>query len=168
VFLRLEPEGGDRVAARIVRRSRTDGRQFGGGGGGGGLDARRRVGRGHDGRCEVARISGLRMREEAGQRADEWRSEPRVHGQGETRPCGAAQGPHCVVVVESQPRGLHLLLSSPFCPPVLEPHLHTQGKVTLQLSTVNDSAVTVRPLVDKFCNKYVASRWPLAVISIKT
>lgn len=67
MFLGFEPEGGDGVAARVMRWRRIYGRQLWGGGG---LDARRCVACGHDGRCEVARVAGLWVRKEAGQRAD--------------------------------------------------------------------------------------------------
>jgi hypothetical protein len=137
VFLCLEPESSDGVTTRVMWRRRSDGRQLGGGRGG----ARRCVGRGHDGRCEVARIAGLWVREETWQRADEWRGEPRVHGQGQAGPCSTTQGPYRVVVVEPQPRCLHLLLTSPLRTPVLEPHLRTRQSVNLN--------VTWRPLVDK-------------------
>ena len=68
------------MTSGVVRRGRSGGRQFGhrcssdgGGGGCGILNARRGVGGGHDGWREVAGISGLRVRQESGQSADERR-----------------------------------------------------------------------------------------------
>ena len=95
------------------------------------MDARRRVARGHDGRCEVARVAGLRVREETGQRADERWCEPWIDGQRQAGPRGAPQRPYGMVVVKPQSRRLHLLLTSPLRSPVLEPHLYTEGHVNL-------------------------------------
>lgn len=77
----------------------------------------------HDGRGEVAGVAGLRMRQEAGQDAHQWRRQPGVAGQSETRTLHAAQGAHRVVVVETQTGGLHLFLAAPFGASVLKPDL---------------------------------------------
>ena len=129
VLLGFEPEGGDGMTARIMRLRRIYRRQLWGGGG---LNTGRCVGCGHDGWREVAGVAGLWVREEAGQRADERRCEPGVNGQCQARPRGAPQRPYGVVVIEPQPRRLHLLLTSPLRAPVLEPYLHIEGHIKQQ------------------------------------
>jgi len=136
VLLGLEPEhrygrgpgvggggGGGRRRAGGLRRGRGRGqvlrrrrRRLAGGG-------RRAV---HDGRRQVARVAGLRVRQESGQRGQQRRRQPGVDGQRQARAGHPAQrtghrGVH--VVVQAQSGRLHLLLSAPLGPAVLEPHL---------------------------------------------
>ena len=133
VLLGFEPEGGDGMTARVMRLRRIYRRQLWGGGG---LNTGRCVGCGHNGRREVAGVAGLWVREEAGQRTDERRCEPRVNGQCQARPRGAPQRPYGVVVIEPQPRRFHLLLTSPLRAPVLEPYLHIEGRIKQQILSI--------------------------------